>query len=112
MFVDRIAIDCSRIHDWPSFHKEFATAFGFPDFYGKNMDAWVDCLTSLDAPEDGMSKVHSRLGSVIALELQNVKKFRRQSPELYAAIVECSAFVNWRRIESGGAPVLALSFWQ
>jgi RNAse (barnase) inhibitor barstar len=111
MIVERIEIDCAGIRDWPSFHEEFATVFGFPDFYGKNMDAWIDCLTSLDEPEDGMSKVHCLPGSVLTLELQNVWHFKEQFPELYAAIVECSAFVNWRRIESGGSPVLALSFW-
>ena len=111
MIVDRISIDCARIRDWPSLHEEFATAFGFPDFYGKNMNAWIDCLTSLDAPEDRLSNVHCLPGSVLTLELQNVAQFKEQFSELYAAIVECSAFVNYRRIESGGSSVLALSYW-
>ncbi|MGC8001097.1 barstar family protein, partial [Salmonella enterica] len=34
-----------RITDWDSFHTESAAAFGFPDFYGRSMDAWVDCLS-------------------------------------------------------------------
>jgi hypothetical protein len=35
---------------------------------------------------------------------------KREHAEQYDAIVECSAFVNWRRIERGLPPVLALSF--
>jgi len=31
-------------------------------------------------------------------------------PEIYAALVECSAFGNHRRIENGQEPVLCLSF--
>jgi RNAse (barnase) inhibitor barstar len=33
------------ISDWQSLHEESRQAFGFPDFYGMNMDAWIDCLT-------------------------------------------------------------------
>jgi hypothetical protein len=42
-----------RINDWHSFHEVSKEVFGFPSFYGMNMDAWIDCLTYLD---DGMSR--------------------------------------------------------
>jgi hypothetical protein len=105
-----VPVDCARIRDWPSFHDEFKAAFGFPDFYGRSMDAWVDCMTSLDQPSDGMSRVHAEAGSVVTLQLDHVTPFRDQHPDLYAAIVECSAFVNWRRLKVGEPPVLSLSF--
>jgi hypothetical protein len=41
MITSRVSLDCAKIHDWPSFHEEFSKRFGFPDFYGRNMDAWV-----------------------------------------------------------------------
>ena len=103
-------MDCDTIQDWPSFHNEFARVFGFPAFYGNNMDAWIDCLTSLDAPEDGMSNIHCEPGTVMTLELENVNRFSQRCPEQYKALLECAAFVNWRRIEVGGSSVLALSF--
>jgi RNAse (barnase) inhibitor barstar len=103
-------IDCDRIHDWTSFHDEFKRAFGFPDFYGMNMDAWIDCMTSLDASEDRMTSIHCEPEKVLTLELTNVKGFMARCPEQYAAVVEGSAFVNWRRIERGKPSVLALSF--
>ena len=71
--------DCNNIRDWDSFHEEFARVYGFPDFYGRNMNAWIDCLTSLDAPEDGISSVHCEPGSVVTLELANVG-FREPLP--------------------------------
>jgi len=108
--VPTVTLDCDAIRDWPTFHDEFARVFGFPDFYGKNMDAWIDCMTSLDLPEDGMSKVHCAPGTVFTLALQNVKSFKRRYPEQYDAIVRCTAFVNFRRIEVGEPSVLALSF--
>jgi hypothetical protein len=110
MIVDRIAIDCSKILDWPSFHSEFATAFGFPEFYGKNMNAWIDCMTSLDAPEDGMSAFHCLRGSVMTLELQNVERFKEQFPHLYSTVIEYSAFVNYRRLKLGEPAVIVFSF--
>jgi hypothetical protein len=112
MIVSKASIDCANIHDWPSFHDEFAHVFGFPDFYGRNMDAWIDCMTSLDAPEDGMSQIHCARGSVLTLDLVQVKAFKHRCPELYNAIIECSAFVNWRRLETDKPPILALSFYE
>jgi RNAse (barnase) inhibitor barstar len=105
-----VSIDCSRIRDWDSFHDEFASTFGFPDFYGRNMNAWVDCMTSIDQPDDGMTSVHASKESVLTLQLENVAVFRENHPDLYAAIIECSAFVNWRRLEVGEPAVLAISF--
>jgi hypothetical protein len=93
-----VKLDTSRIHDWDTFHDAFAQAFGFPDFYGRNMNAWNDCMTYLDDPAAGMSKVHAPSGGVVVLELEHVADFARRCPEQYAAIIECSAFVNWRRI--------------
>ena len=105
-----VSLDCNSIKDWDSFHDEFARVFGFPAFYGRNMDAWIDCLTSLDTPEDGMSTVHCERGSVVTLALSNVKAFAERCPEQYDALIKCSAFVNWRRLEVGDPSVLALSF--
>jgi hypothetical protein len=105
-----VQILTARITDWDSFHRVFAEVMGFPDFYGRNMNAWIDCMTSLDKPEDGMSKIHCVSPDVVVLQLEGAKTFREKHRELYDAVVECSAFVNHRRIEAGEAAVLALSF--
>lgn len=47
-----IQIDTHLIKDWKSFHDVFSETFGFPKFYGRNIDAWNDCMSSLDAPEE------------------------------------------------------------
>jgi hypothetical protein len=110
MLAAMVSVDCARIQNWQSFHDEFASSFGFPDFYGRNMDAWIDCMTSLDVPDDGMTRVHVGKGDVLTMQLENVAPFREEHPDLYAAIIECAAFVNWRRIEVGEPAVLAISF--
>ncbi|ESS72537.1 barstar [Methyloglobulus morosus KoM1] len=106
----QVAIDASEIRDWPSFHAVFAKAFGFPDFYGRNMDAWIDSMTDLDDPSAGMSKVHSPPDGIVLVKVLNAKAFSKRCPEQYRALNDCSAFVNWRRLEQGSAPVLALSY--
>lgn len=107
-----VRFDTRQITDWETFHDVFAQQFGFPGFYGRNMDAWIDCMTSLDAPEDGMTSIHVPEGHALALQLDHVDDFARRCPEQYEAIIECAAFVNWRRIERGFPAVLALSFFK
>ncbi|MBA2304042.1 MAG: hypothetical protein H0W08_15605 [Acidobacteria bacterium] len=46
----------------------------------------------------------------MALQLDHADELRQSSRELYDAVIGGTAFVNWRRIEMGDPPVLALSF--
>lgn len=105
-----VRIDGRRIVDRESFHDVFAEAFGFPEFYGRNMEAWIDCLTSLDQPSDGMTQVHAPTGGVVVLQLDHADDFSKRCPALYEDLIDCAAFVNWRLLERGHPPVLALSF--
>jgi Barstar (barnase inhibitor) len=104
-------IDCAKIVDVDTFHREFVQLFGFPNFYGRNMNAWIDCMSSLDCPSDGMSAVHIKPGETMTLQLLNAADFKKRCPGLLEAIVECSAFVNWRLLQDGyHAPLLALAY--
>jgi RNAse (barnase) inhibitor barstar len=100
-------VPLSNITDWDSFHATFAEALGFPDFYGRNMNAWIDCLTYED---DGMTAFPIEAGDVLTIQLQDCKDFRERCPEIYEALVDSAAFVNWRRIEMGERPILAISY--
>lgn len=107
-----VRIDTTKICHWASFHDVFSEKFGFPDFYGRNMDAWIDCMTSLDDPRAGMSKIHAPEGGVLTLQLDGVDGFAERCPEQYRAVVDCCAFVNCRWIEVGERAVLALSYYR
>ena len=110
IIMNRVKINTNEITDWESFHDCFSKAFGFPDFYGRNMDAWIDCMTSLDCPDDGMTNVHTKSGKTIILELQNINSLVKNNEEIYKAIIECAAFVNFRKLEVGEPAVLTLSY--
>lgn len=106
-----VRIDARDIVDASSFHSAFAVAFGFPDFYGRNMDAWIDCLSYLDDPDAGMCAVHVAPGQCLSLVIENADGLKKRCPDLFEDLIECCVFVNWRRIETGQPPVLALAFY-
>lgn len=69
-------------------------------------------MTCLDDEHDGMSIFKIESGSTLTMQLQNVKQFKIKCPEIYEALLECSAFVNYRRIDVGENPVIMLSFFE
>jgi RNAse (barnase) inhibitor barstar len=103
-----IKLPVEEITDWPTFHMVFQRTFGFPDFYGRNMDAWVDCMTSLDTHDDGLTTITLSPGEMLILRVDHAFEFRQRCPEQYNALIECCAFVNYRRVERGESPVLGL----
>lgn len=105
-----VTIDARRIVDWPSFHDVFAEAMGFPAFYGRNLDAWIDCMTSLDSPPDGLTVIHVVSGGMLVLTVEHADDFAMRCPDQYRAIMECAAIVNGRHIRAGREPVLAIAF--
>ncbi|AZQ10057.1 Barstar (barnase inhibitor) [Shewanella khirikhana] len=61
------------------------------------MDAWNDCMS--DSNE------------VISIHIENAKKLKEKSPEIFNALVECTAFINYRLTEQGAQPLIALSYY-
>lgn len=105
-----VHLDGTTITDWDSFHDQFSAVLGFPAFYGRNMDAWNDCMTYLDDPAANLASVHVPPGEVLVLSISGASAFKKKCPEIYDALLECAAFVNYRRIEAGDGALLALSF--
>ena len=83
------------ITDWESFHTECEKAFGFPDFYGRNMNAWVDCLSYL-RDGDGMSKFVLKENEVLTIEVQHSEKLRAAAPDIVEELQFCVAMINER----------------
>ena len=106
-----LRVDVGEVSSWNDFHDLFAEKLGFPDFYGRNMDAWIDCMTSLDVPADEMTKTHVESGKIMTLLIENATELKTSQPQIWNALNECSAFVNFeRRIDIGLPPVLSLAY--
>ena len=102
-----VTLDGDRIADWHAFHAECEAAFGFPDFYGANMDAWIDCMSGL-RDGDGMTKFTLGPDEILDIKLLRADALRRQAPEILQALRACTEEVNERCVENGEKPVLKL----
>ena len=96
--MKHIKIDSKEIKDWDSFHNIFAKTFEFPYYYGKNMDAWIDCMDEL-------------VNEITLLDLGDCSELNIKCPDIVEAILDCSAFVNYRKLESKETPVLLVSMF-
>ena len=103
-----VVIQAERITDWASFHEVFAEALGFPAYYGRNMNAWIDCLTYADDANAGMIANPVSPGDLLTLRIDNAESFKARCPEQYEALIEGAAFVNFRRGDLAELPVIAL----
>jgi len=87
-----------KYKDWDSFHKLFSKTFNFPDYYGENMNAWIDCMDKF-------------INDLTLLDLSDCSKLRDENSEIMEAILKCSAFVNYRKMEYKEEPVLLVSMF-
>ena len=102
-----ITLDLEAVVDWESFHDACSRTFGFPAFYGRNMNAWIDCLSYL--PEgDGMCNFKLSSGERLEILMPNFEKFSREFKAICAGLLECTAFVNQRYVAAGDIPRIGL----
>lgn len=93
-----VKIDPNLIANWDSFHDVFSKTFNFPDYYGRNMNAWIDCMDEFTE-------------ELTLIDLGDCRDLKERKPEIIEAINECSAFINYRRLETGELPVLLISMF-
>lgn len=60
--------------------------------------------------EDFMSDYCYEHG-IVSLRIDEAKELKDRNPEIFDALVECSAFINWRATKQGGNPLIVLSYW-
>ena len=99
-----VCIDCGLIHDWGSFHDVFARALGFPAYYGRNLDAWIDVMGDPGQRSGGGQD------TLLVLRLDQTGLLRGHAPEIWTALLDCAAFVNQRRLEAGAPACLVLAY--
>jgi RNAse (barnase) inhibitor barstar len=93
------------VDDWQSFHQISKEVFGFPDFYGMNMDAWIDCLRYVD---DGMSRFDIAGSDRLEIVVDDSEQFRAHASEIFEAFVEAVAFINDDYLKSGDKAKISL----
>ena len=91
-----VRMDGRKIASPDTFHDVFSHEFSFPHYYGRNMDAWIDCMSDLK--------------KFTAIHIVNYEYLKKTAPDQWLDLIECSAFVNWRNLDAGQPPLLALAF--
>jgi RNAse (barnase) inhibitor barstar len=76
---------CAGWKSEDDFHAEASRVLGFPDYYGRNLDAFNDCLCQIEIPEDG--------GTVLVFD--SFEAVVRLSPQLAWHILDIIA--KWSR---------------
>jgi len=102
-----VILATSEIVDGPTFHATFASALGFPSFYGCNFDAWIDCMSSL-TDDHPMAAVHLTEGEHLLLVVPAFESLAKRAPEVARSFLECTAVVNLRYGERGEKTRVAL----
>ena len=92
-------IDLSTVSNWDDFHDLFIKIFEFPSYYGRNMNAWIDCMEEFSIG-DGFLKMN----------LIGMMTLKKKNRDIYDALNDCAAFINYRSIESGGDFNIALCY--
>ena len=64
------------------------------------MNAWNDCMSDY-CYENGL----------VSLHIDDASELKALNSEAFDALVECSAFINWRSTEEGGDPLIVLSYY-
>lgn len=105
----QIEIDFGQIKDQESFHALFKEVMGFPDFYGMNYDAWIDCMSYIDEPSAGMSRITVAPDESLNIVIKNTETAIKHCPEMLLGFFDVVAFVNRRFSGSGTATRLVVT---
>lgn len=103
--VNKINIDLSQIQNVDEFHRYIQGIFGFPKYYGKNLHALIDCLSSLRYPEDEMSNVVLEADQILHLQITNLSRVRAEVIMLLIVAIE---EVNNRELAKSRFPMICM----
>jgi RNAse (barnase) inhibitor barstar len=97
--MKKIRLSTDKINDWPSFHQVFAETMDFPSEYGRNLDAWVECMQQAATPDE-----------LLVVELPDVEHFKARCPEQFVALLNRTVEVNAQYASAGREAAVALVF--
>ena len=89
-------INGANISSWDSFHDEFQKEFGFFEGYGRNLNAWIDCMSDLstNGEYDSLTKFNLNNGDRLILKIINTEGWKKKSPETFDAFIDCCISAN------------------
>jgi RNAse (barnase) inhibitor barstar len=77
--------DCSKWHTEADFHADVAVRLAFPDYYGRNLNAFNDCIKDIEVPDSGGR----------AIVLRRFDSFTSCEPRVAQDILDILALASW-----------------
>lgn len=105
MKVITLSIDFKEINDVTEFHNRVKQLFGFPDFYGNNFHALIDCLTSLRFPEEGVTSLNLKQDEFLLLKISNINNLDEELKHDFLLSIQ---EINNRSVLFGEEPAILL----
>lgn len=96
IFATGVRFKGAELSTREDFHNSFMTKLQFPDFYGRNMDAWIDCMDDMARMPWPMSKVCVTSGGSLKIIIEESKLFRESV--MCASLIDCVKFINEKRV--------------
>lgn len=100
-----VELDGSAIANWDDFHAASRRAFGFPDFYGNNLSAWIDCMSGL-RDDDGMTRFLLAETDSLVIRLLHARTLEQHAAQVMQGLQAAVAEVNERCSDAGEPPLL------
>lgn len=109
MKIVDIELDLSSVHSLLDLHKILMKVFGFPDFYGMNGNALIDCLTDIRVKGDKtttMCDVYIESNEILAISVKNLS---RKDEFIISELIIATEEVNRRSLNFLKVPSIYLS---
>ncbi len=104
--MKKITLNILHIESLSNLHDKLKRKFGFPDFYGENMNALIDCWSSLRYPDDEMTTICLLEDEQLIIELNG----GLQNIEVLTYLIKAIEQVNKRALLKGQKPSLVIVF--
>ncbi|MCR9173203.1 MAG: barstar family protein [bacterium] len=100
-----ITINFNQVSSTEDFHGSMKSAFKLPDFYGENVNALIDCLSSLRYPEDEMIGIVLEQDEFLAIKTKGLSALPQLLFNHFIISIENA---NRLEIHRGNTPTLKI----
>ncbi len=91
-----------ELSDWSAFYEASARRFGFHPTFGRNKEAWIECMEELDTRSDPLV----RKGAFVLIEYVGRYTDRNVDRDVEAFLIAGAARINGTRLADGELPYL------
>lgn len=89
-----VSVDVGQVQSKDELHRLLSRELGFPDFYGRNWDAFWDAITGLiEMPSQltvvGMARLRQRLPREAANLTESLQEYAAQHPDFRLELGSC-----------------------